>query len=157
MAYLQSSALIPAPRPEVFAYSSDLKHLPEWLGESIGVAFSSVPGKMTLGAQYEMQLTRFGITRPFVMRIEQYIPQELFVDRQIEGFFEFWLHTQKFEEHDDKKTHLIDIVEYSLPYGLIGSLADDLFVRQDLTRLLQRRYEKIRRHFESSSFQQTPS
>jgi len=64
--------------------------------------------------------------------------------RQKLGVFNFWSLTQSLEGHGENSTLLKDIVEYEMPMGLLGRLADDLVIRREMRKLMESRHEKIR-------------
>ena len=64
--------------------------------------------------------------------------------RQKLGIFNSWSLTQQLEDHGSGSTLLKDIVEYEMPLGILGRLADDLLIRREIRRLLESRHEKIR-------------
>jgi ligand-binding SRPBCC domain-containing protein len=68
--------------------------------------------------------------------------------RQIEGIFTAWTHTMKFEEHGESETLVTDLVDYQVPLGLFGFLADDLLIKGDMRRVLAARLQKAKEHFE---------
>jgi hypothetical protein len=48
----------------------------------------------------------------------------------------------KFEEHGPTQTLVTDIVEYEIPFGILGKLADDFFIRHDLKNILEHRLNR---------------
>jgi ligand-binding SRPBCC domain-containing protein len=65
----------------------------------------------------------------------------LFVDTQLEGPYKTWEHKHIFEEVKDG-VKMIDHVVYSLPMGILGEFAHQLFVRKRLEQIFDYR-EKI--------------
>jgi hypothetical protein len=53
----------------------------------------------------------------------------------------------RFEEHGENETLVTDLVDYQIPLGLLGYLADDLLIKGDMRRLLSARLEKAKEHF----------
>ena len=49
----------------------------------------------------------------------------------------------KFEDHGEGYTLVTDLVDYTLPFGILGNLSDDLFVKSDMTRILRSRLERV--------------
>ena len=62
-------------------------------------------------------------------RFTAYEPPLLFEDEQAEGPYALWRHRHSFEEVDDG-TVISDRVEYALPLGPLGRLAQFLVARQ---------------------------
>ncbi|HJT09765.1 MAG TPA: SRPBCC family protein [Candidatus Nitrosotalea sp.] len=51
-----------------------------------------------------------------------------YVDEMISGRFKVWKHSHKFERIDNDKTEIIDQIDFQLPYGLLGRLAESYVV-----------------------------
>lgn len=148
MGHVQTSRVIPASRQEIYEFLSDLQNVPEQLGGRIEVEFPRTPPRVRPQAEFEVLMTRFHVAVRVVARIEEAVPGERISYRQLSGFFKEWSHLMLFGEHGDRQTVLTDIVDFTLPGGLIGSLVDDLYARADIARLLEFRSLKIVEHFE---------
>jgi ligand-binding SRPBCC domain-containing protein len=48
----------------------------------------------------------------------------------INGRFKIWKHSHRFIKIDNKKTEVIDQIDFVLPYGFIGKLFENYVVRQ---------------------------
>lgn len=149
MAHVQLVKVIPASRFRVFDYVTDPRHLGEMLSPMIEVDFLSPEVEPKRGAEFLFNMSRYGVARPVRLRIEDMVPGSRFVYRQVEGLFGSWLHTIRVEEHDDKSSVLTDIVDYKVPLGLLGHLADDLYVRNDVMSILTTRQENAYQYFRS--------
>ena len=152
MAHFEFSSVIEGGRKDVFDYVSDMASLPEIMSEDYKIEYTSPLTKLKKGSEYEIRLTRIGISLLWGIVIEDLVPGEFVRDRQNHGPFSLWVHTQKFDDHG-KGTLLTDLIEYDVPFGLIGKLADDIFVRRDLQRIINHRHIKIAEHFAKKSGQ----
>ena len=150
LGHLQTSRLIPASREEIFAYVSDLRNVPEMLGGKIEVEFPVTPSELKARTEFELLLTRYTVTVRLIARVDRFEPPNKFGYRQISGFFRSWSHLVLLDEHDSRQTRMTDIVEFEMPFGLVGALADDLIVRGDIERLLRQRSLRLCEHFEAS-------
>ncbi len=65
-----------------------------------------------------------------------------FTDVQVRGPFAEWRHTHAFEQ-DNAACYLEDRVEYRLPFGAIGKLMADSYVRTELDRLFVYRHRVL--------------
>jgi ligand-binding SRPBCC domain-containing protein len=65
-----------------------------------------------------------------------------FEDRQLDGPYESWYHRHLFREIDGG-TELTDIIEYRLPMGFFGELADTLFVARQLDGMFAERRRRV--------------
>ena len=147
MAHIQLSELIEAPRSEVFEYLTTPSNQPFLLEPAIHVEALSPDLQMKRGDELHFNMTRFGLSQSIRFRIEDVLPGSRLTYRQTEGVFATWTHTMKFEEHNEKTTLVTDLVDYQLPLGLLGFLADDLLIKRDMSRILQQRLIKAREHF----------
>ena len=107
-----------------------------------------MPVELKTGAHYDFKMTRFGLSYNFTVEIEACEPKNKIVEKTNTSFFEEWINTIIFEEHGENSTLLTTIIDYKMPYGILGTLADDLFVRNDLTRILQFSHAKIKSFFD---------
>jgi ligand-binding SRPBCC domain-containing protein len=95
-------------------------------------------------------MTRFGLSQSIRFRIEDVLRGSRLSYRQSEGIFSSWNHTMKFEEHGEHFTLVTDIVDYQVPLGIFGHLADDLILKSDMNRVLSQRLGKAKEHFEAA-------
>jgi ligand-binding SRPBCC domain-containing protein len=69
-----------------------------------------------------------------------YVAGRQFSDVQISGPFRSWVHTHSMIPEGPNACTLEDHIEYRLPFGLLGDLAGDWFVRRKLKRLFEFRH-----------------
>lgn len=141
---LEHQQEIRRPRSETFAFFADAFNL-----ERITPAFlrfrilTPAPILMRAGTLLEYQLSLFGVAFRWKTLIEQWSPEESFVDVQIDGPYSLWRHTHTFEEIGRDRTLVRDHVEYQVPLGVIGRLANALFVARTLEKIFVDRERKI--------------
>ncbi len=147
MAHVQISHLIPAPRLEVFDYLTDPSTLPFLLDPTIEVQVLTNESTLKRGSEVQLEMTRFHMSQSVRLRVEDVLRGSRLTYRQVEGLFAAWTHTLSFEDHGEQATMVADIIDYQLPFGLLGSLFDDLVLKSDLRKLLERRLQKCAEHF----------
>jgi ligand-binding SRPBCC domain-containing protein len=127
---------------EVFPFFADARNLeritPPWLHFHV----VNDP-EMRPGALIEYRLRLHGVPIRWLTRIEEWAPGERFVDVQLRGPYALWHHTHEFEPAGDGQTLMRDTVRYALPLGPLGALAHRLFVRRDVERIFDYRYETV--------------
>jgi ligand-binding SRPBCC domain-containing protein len=147
---LSRTQLVGRPLPEVFAVFSDASNLdaltPPFLRFQI---LTPMPVELRVGAQLDYQLSLFGVPVRWRTRISDWQPQERFVDEQESGPYAFWRHTHEFEAREGS-TLMRDIVDYSEPFGPVGTVAHVLFVRRTLDRIFDFRRDAILRLLDRS-------
>ena len=140
---LERTQIIERPRAEVFAFFADAFNL-----EKITPAFLNFriltppPIAMEPGTLIDYSLRLHGLPMRWRTRIEEFTPNERFVDVQLKGPYKLWHHTHTFEDHP-KGTQMCDRVDYEIPFGPLGSLARALFVRRQLEQIFDHRVAVI--------------
>ncbi|MBD3637917.1 MAG: SRPBCC family protein [Crocinitomicaceae bacterium] len=75
-----------------------------------------------------------------------------FEDRMIKGPFNRLEHKHYFEcSEKDKKTIMKDIFYYRPPFGILGTLVDQLFLRKYVERILKKRNQMIKDYAENDN------
>jgi ligand-binding SRPBCC domain-containing protein len=96
------------------------------------------------------EATHFHVRQRLSSRITEFDPPRRFVDEMIRGAFRRFRH-----EHDFLAvaggTEIIDVFDYTSPLGLLGRLADVLFLRRYMTRLLRERNAYLKGEAESAA------
>ncbi len=69
-----------------------------------------------------------------------------FVDEQRFGPYAFWHHTH-FIKQVEGGVEMIDIVNYKLPFGILGKIANRLFVKSQLKKIFDYRFNKLEELF----------
>ncbi|MHC2993519.1 cell division protein, partial [Pontibacter sp. HJ8] len=74
-----------------------------------------------------------------------------FVDEMEEGTFTRFRHEHHFSEQQNR-TVMLDVFDYTSPWGVLGRLADHLFLEKYMTNLLKTRNEVIKDFAESGKW-----
>lgn len=143
MAHFEHSSVIQAPRKQVFDFFSDPNNLEKMIPPGYRVELTSPAVKLKKGSEYELRVSRYGFSVLWGVVVEDFVPGEMFRDRQSHGPFSLWLHTHKFEDHG-QGTLLTDIIEYDISFGLLGKLAQDIFVSRDLRHVFEFRHRRLK-------------
>jgi ligand-binding SRPBCC domain-containing protein len=67
---------------------------------------------------------------------------EYFIDEQRRGPYSLWHHQHHFKEIDGG-VEMTDIVHYKNPLGIIGEIANSLFVKKQLRKIFEFRFRKV--------------
>lgn len=150
MGHVQVARLIPASVGDLFRHITDVENLPQWLGSSMEIDFPTPPPILREQSEFDVTFTRYGKITRATFRVDELKMRERFAYRQVEGFFRAWVHTQVLVVHDPDTTLITDLVDYQLPYGIVGALVDDLFAKREIERLLKQRLLRIEERFEGA-------
>jgi ligand-binding SRPBCC domain-containing protein len=136
---LQRELWVPNSLSAVFDFFSRAENLeritPPWMRFRI---LTPLPITMKQGATIAYALRFRGIPLRWLTEIERWNPPYEFIDTQARGPYKIWRHTHQFSEAAGG-TLIVDIVEYALPFGLIGRLAHRLQVARDLSLIFDYR------------------
>lgn len=72
--------------------------------------------------------------------------KQFFVDEQRFGPYSLWHHQHHFKEVEGG-VEMTDIVHYKIPFGILGDLAQVLFVKQKLNEIFNYRYKAVEDFF----------
>ena len=150
MGHVQTSRVIPTDPATLYALVADLQNVPEQMRGRLEIEFPSGTPIVQPLTEFEAVLTRFHITARVVVRVEVADPGKRLSYRQLSGAFSEWWHLTMFEEHGPRQTLMTDIVDFSVPGGLLGSILDDLVICGEVKRLLNHRSLKIAERFGGS-------
>jgi ligand-binding SRPBCC domain-containing protein len=84
------------------------------------------------------EAVHFGIRQHLTVRITEFDPPHRFVDEMVSGAFKRFYHVHEFMPTDEG-TIMTDTFDYTSPFGLIGKLADVLFLKRYMYRFLLKR------------------
>lgn len=87
-----------------------------------------------------------GITTDWMTEITHVNEPHYFVDEQRFGPYALWHHQHSFRETEDG-VEMTDEINYAIPYGIIGRLANWVFVENEVKAIFEYRREKIEKLF----------
>lgn len=135
---------IRAPVDHCFVLSCDIDLHRRSMSASQEQAIAGVThGPIGPGQQVTWQARHFGIQWRMTSKIVDYERPRRFVDQMQCGPFAAWRHEHRFEQHPTG-TQVVDIAQYCLPFGPLGRVADLLFIRRYLRRLLENRNQHVK-------------
>lgn len=115
------------------------------------VRLDGEPEPMRVGVVYRLRMRRWGIIPlAWDAKIVAYDPPNGFADEQIpgKGPFKSWKHEHLLKAISHTKTLLTDRVTYEPPFGILGKIADAVFIRRDLEAMFAHRHAVTKRETE---------
>ena len=88
----------------------------------------------------------FNIPLYWMTEITHVKQSEYFIDEQRKGPYSLWHHQHHFKEIDGG-VEMTDIVHYKNPLGIIGEIANGLFVKGQLKKIFEYRFSKVEEIF----------
>lgn len=147
---LQTVTTIPRPVSEVFEFFSKPENLGLITPPSMQFRIDDCPSTISEGAEISYKLKVGPFPLSWVTRIDVWESGVRFVDSQKRGPYSSWWHEHRFEAKGDS-TEMIDLVFYKPPVSLIGAIANQLFIANELRRVFGYRAYVIRSRFGRST------
>jgi ligand-binding SRPBCC domain-containing protein len=127
---LYRQQLIARPVDEVFRFFEDPHNLAKITPPEMGFEIINIDGlPVRSGTRIEYRIRVLGLRQRWVAEIAGYEPGVRFVDVQAKGPYRYWRHEHAFEPLD-RYTVMTDQVEYELPFGIAGRVANVAVARQ---------------------------
>jgi len=111
-----------------------------------------ISGLIELHETVTWQAKHFGIVQTLTSKISEFNRPHYFVDEMLDGVFNSIHHLHLFSV-ENGKTNMRDEFKYTAPMGLLGEIADQLFLKSYLTKLLTKRNAIIKDYAESDKYQ----
>ncbi len=149
MEHVERSVVIAAPIERVFSFHDDTRNLLAITPPHLKVDITAMG---TPGPGYEVTLTvRFLglIPMRWHVRITEHVPPVRMTDVQVSGPFRSWTQVRRLREVEGG-TELTDVVDYEVPFGVLGRLADTLFIRRQIRSMFAYRQAATKRNLESA-------
>lgn len=104
--------------------------------------------QMYPGIAIQYRVTPFpGFTTNWITEITQIKDKEYFIDDQRVGPFALWHHQHWFKAMGSNATEMTDILHYQVPFGILGTVADKLFVHRQVQEIFRFREAAVRKVF----------
>ena len=145
---LEKSQKLPITIEEGWAFFSNPENLkiitPDYMGFDI---IDSENSRMYSGQIIKYNVTPiFNISMKWVTEISHVNENKQFVDEQRFGPYKFWHHKHIFNEIDGG-IEIIDILDYMLPFGVVGRLFHPILVKPKLEEIFNYREQKLKEIF----------
>jgi len=117
-------------------------------------------GLINLDESVTWEATHFGVRQKLTSKITAFERPRHFRDSMVKGAFKRFDHDHFFEESGGQ-TLVKDVFDYDSPLGILGKIADALFVEKHLREMLEERNQIIKTIAESDNWRKfingTPS
>ena len=161
--HLEFEQWVPFPLNRVFTFFSNPENLPRIMPVRSGTRLISVDRRSPPDAASQEAglsaagvgstiLTSFLVFPPlplrgrWLSRITEFEWNHHFADVQDEGPFKSWHHLHQFESESKAGvagTTIRDVIDYEIGFGVLGSLADALFVRRQMENTFAERQRRL--------------
>jgi ligand-binding SRPBCC domain-containing protein len=141
---LQSKQKLPITVQEAWDFLSNPRNLKLITPEHMGFVIKSGADRpMYAGQLIQYSVTPLaGVTTKWVSEITHVKEPEYFVDEQRYGPYALW-HHKHFIKPIEGGVEMEDIVDYKLPFGILGQLAHPFLVKKKLLEIFEYRENKL--------------
>lgn len=152
MSTLHLSTRIRAPIERCFdlARSVDV-HIASTAATRERVVGGVMRGLMELGDEVTWRARHLGVEQELTARITAFNRPTHFRDSMVRGAFRRFDHDHRFAQDGDVTT-MIDLFDFDAPLGVLGIIADRLFLADYMRRFLDERAQVIKRVAESDEW-----
>jgi len=148
---LEYNQFVPHKVDKVFSFFEKAENLDQLTPKNLSFKIlTPSPINMNVGRLIDYTIKIFGINFHWRTLITDYKKNYGFVDEQLKGPYSFWHHTHTFIESNGG-TQINDKVLYSMPFGIIGTLAHLLFVKRSLHKIFNVRQETMNKIFRTNN------
>ena len=144
MTIIESSVTIEAPIEAVFDFHTDTKNLglisPPWMRSKLIRESGEGLGKMI-----EMEVKQYNIfPSHWLVRIEEFDRPFRMTDLVLSGPMKYFRHTRTFSQPCASLTELKDRLEYEVPFGFIGKIANTISIKKMMEQMFAFRHQKTK-------------
>ena len=106
-------------------------------------------GLIELGQSVTFEAVHFGVRQRLTSQIVEFDRPQLFVDEMTKGIFASMRHVHEFEACG-KRTLMRDTVMWKSPLGIVGVIADGLFLKRYMMRFITGRNAALKQIAETN-------
>jgi ligand-binding SRPBCC domain-containing protein len=151
MPTIRLSTFIHAPSSVVFDLSRSIDlHQVSTKATHETVIAGRMSGLIELGESVTWRAKHFGIYQQLTSKITTFKKPDSFIDEMVAGAFKSFKHEHIFEQKEEG-TNMIDIFHYVSPLGILGKIADLLFLKRYMKDLLVNRNLTIKKYAENET------
>ncbi len=152
MPVIELSTVINAPRERVFDLARSIDaHQDSTAGTEERAVAGVTKGLIGMGDEVTWEARHFGVRQRLSVRVTAFDRPNHFQDVMISGAFSSLVHDHTFDAHPEG-TLMKDRFEFASPLGILGKVADWLFLTSYMRRFIIRRNAVLKQLAESGDW-----
>lgn len=144
MPQIRVETLIAAPQQLCFNLARDMRVHAQTMQNTSEKIIEGPERLLQLGDRVVFEAKHFGLKQRLTAKIVAMKEPESFTDQMIKGAFNSLTHLHEFQPSSEG-TLMIDTVDFETPFGLLGRLAEKLFLERYMIRLIGQRGQELKR------------
>ena len=110
-------------------------------------------GLIGLDESVRWRAKHLGVRQHLTSKITAFDSPRYFQDTMIEGAFKFMQHDHFFTAISESQTEMRDRITFAAPLSVLGNIAEQLFLKRYMDRILRQRNETVKQVAESDRWQ----
>lgn len=148
MPQIRVETFIEAPQQLCFDLARDMRVHAQTMRHTRERIVEGPAGLLQLGDTVIFEAKHFGVKQRLTAKIVEMKEPESFTDQMVQGAFKSLTHVHRFESQPEG-TLMIDIVNFAAPLGPLGRLAENVFLRGYMIRLIRHRGRQLKKFAET--------
>jgi len=149
MPLIKTQTIIEANVKTCFDLARSIDVHQESLKQSQEIAiYGKITGLIELGETVTWEAKHFGFVQHLTSKVTKFESSKYFVDEMVSGAFKLFRQAHIFRENGDK-TIMINVLYFESPYGIVGNVANSLFLKRYMANLLKKRNKFIKNKAEA--------
>lgn len=149
MKELTKISLISCTIDELFNFHLDSENITKITPHNIKVELLSSDTKAFEGKVIKIKTTKFFIPTYWEVKIEKLKSPSILVDVALKSPFKYWKHQHIFTKKGNV-CELKDIIEYELPFGILGKIVEPL-ITHDIQKMFDYRHKRTKELLEKKT------
>jgi ligand-binding SRPBCC domain-containing protein len=149
MKTITKTTLIHCTQEELFTFHTDSLNITKITPPNIKVELLNEDTKTYEGKVVKIQTTKFFIASYWEVKIEKLDKPNILIDLALKSPFKYWRHQHIFTQKDSL-CELKDVIEYEMPFGILGKIVEP-FIENDIRTMFEYRHKKTKELLERTS------
>ena len=137
------STLINCNLDDLFDFHLDSNNITKITPSNTKVELLNEDTKTYEGKIVKIKTTKLFISTYWEVEIQKLQKPDILVDVALKSPFKYWKHQHIFSQKDNNICELKDVIEYELPFGLLGKLVEPL-IGKDIENMFDYRHIKTK-------------
>ncbi|MGM0533648.1 MAG: SRPBCC family protein [Campylobacterota bacterium] len=130
MRIFEKECILPAPIEDAFAFHTDIINLPRLSPPDTLITIRNTDAQIKKGQIIKLKALKGYTSMNWEVCIKDVQAPYLLVDEAVKSPFKFWRHSHEFLEHGIDQTLMRDVVEFELPFGIIGKMFENYVIKE---------------------------
>lgn len=148
MPLLEASVSIRCRVEDIFNFLIQSENFLKIIPPDLQLVVIRAPQRLTLGSQFEVQISGFGVPQNIVYEITEFEEPHRFTETQIKGPLGRYVQEHVLSEQADGSVLVTDRIDFEPPGGFMKFLISEARLRPSFEKGLEYRHRKLKKRLE---------